>query len=653
MHFRLTLALLLASGCATATPADPNASARDEFRAQLERAWRPGAPPDSPGLRAYMLYPYLEAARLRAELSRVPDRKRNANLDTRIRKFLKAHGDAPVARDLQRDWLTYLGERAAWPEFRADAPPELASLSLRCHALTARLARREFHGLREEALEAWLAQKEAPPACKPAFTWIDSTDHLSDVEIEWRARFAARERIPLPASLKDLTPARQALLRYWDRVMGQPERELRLYAAGERPEGLAPLPDPDAAEPLLEAFNRVSLRDSKQARLLYEPLRALPFNELQQARLRRDYALGLAYDFDPDAVVAFRDLPDVVLDQRTHEWRVRAALWNRNWPTAAAWIDAMPEPLRQEPRWRYWKARALERREREQAHALYAEVAKEREYYAFLAAERLGRKPDLRPKPLAADPSVQLALSTLPPVQRAKELFLAQLPALAAPELRYALRDRGADDKAQAALLVAGWGWFEPAVRLASETERWDDLALRFPLPYDKEISAAAQAERIPDEWLYAVLRTESLYDARAVSRVGALGLLQLMLPTARAVAKRSGLPKPERDDLFRPEVNIPLGARYLREMLDKFGQRFIFTLAAYNAGPHKVPDWLPPEAVEADVWIENIPYTETRQYVQRALSSLVILSWRRSGQPAPLAPLLQPVAAPRQDAAS
>jgi soluble lytic murein transglycosylase len=414
-----------------------------------------------------------------------------------------------------------------------------------------------------------------------------------------------------------------------------------------------PLPDIEAADALIEAFTRVARRDSTRAVPLFEPLLKLPFSDEQRARLQRGHALGLAYDFAPDALAAFRRVPESALDGPSREWRVRVALWHREWAVVQRWVEAMPELQRQEPRWRYWRARALERRHRYQARSLYEEVAREREYYAFLAAERLDRKPDLRPLPVVPDSVLHGELVTLPAVQRARELFLCELPALAAAELRHALRERSDDDKVQAAALVAGWGWFEPAVRLLSEAQRWDDLGLRFPLPYDREIEAAAKETSLPREWLYTVLRTESLYDPRAVSRVGALGLLQLMLPTARQVAQRAGLPRPQRDDLFKPEVNIGLGARYLRELLERFEQRFILTLAAYNAGPNRVPRWLPEKAVEADIWIENIPYNETRTYVQRALSSLVILSWRSTGEPVRLAPLLQPVAAPRPEAAS
>lgn len=651
MDFRpIAVALLLScwGACAAAQATDPAAAARAEFRAALERVSGTGGPPDSPALRDYLLYPYLEAARLRHDLSRVPARQRLARLEKNVRAFLERQGEDPVTRELRSDWLAYLGARAAWTDFEKAVPPGgVSDLPLRCHSFTARLARKQFDGLAAAVLESWLTHRQAPPACASAFRWIDSAAHLTELQIEQRARFAAESRVPLPAALSSLPPPRRALWRYWDRLMARPERELQRYVAGERPADVPSLPDADVADALLEAFTRLSRRDSRLALALYEPLARLPFTDEQRARLRRDHALGLAYDFDPRSLDAFRGVPDSALDPVSHEWRVRAALWHRDWESAQRWLESMPDTQRTEPRWRYWRARMVERKHRNQAQPLYEEVAREREYYAFLAAERLGRKPDLRPRVLAADAPRQESLAADPAMQRARELYHCDLPALAAAELRHALRARGDEDKAQAASLVAGWGWFEPAVRLLAEVEHWDDLELRFPLPYPREIESAAQATQLPNEWLYTVLRTESLYDPRAVSRVGALGLLQLMLPTARQVAARNGLPRPQRDDLFKPEVNITLGARYLRELLGRFEQRFILTLAAYNAGPNRVPKWLPETPIEADIWIENIPYNETRTYVQRALSSLVILSWRRTGDPARLAPLLQPVVAP------
>ncbi|MGH8481871.1 MAG: lytic transglycosylase domain-containing protein, partial [Nevskiaceae bacterium] len=212
------------------------------------------------------------------------------------------------------------------------------------------------------------------------------------------------------------------------------------------------------------------------------------------------------------------------------------------------------------------------------------------------------------------------------------------------------LRDRAAGQRAQAARLAAAWGWHASSVQLLSELQLWDDLWLRFPTPHQAEVEQAAQDTGLPADWLYAVLRTESLYDPRAASPAGALGLLQLLLPTARQVAQRDGLPVPAREDLFRPEVNIALGARYLRDLHRNFRGHFVVALAAYNAGPNRVPQWLPRRTLDAEIWIENSPYNETRAYVQRALSNLVILGWRRTGEPTPVRPLLAPLPGTAED---
>ena len=239
---------------------------------------------------------------------------------------------------------------------------------------------------------------------------------------------------------------------------------------------------------------------------------------------------------------------------------------------------------------------------------------------------------------------MQAELAALPAMRRARELFHCDRREQATAELRYALRDRAAGTRAQAARLAAAWGWHLPTVLLLSELQLWDDLWLRFPRPYDAEVEQAAKDTGLPADWLYAVLRTESLYDDRAVSPAGALGLLQLMLPTARHVAQRAGLPAPAREDLFRPEVNIALGARYLRDLHRGFHEHFILTLAAYNAGPNRVPAWLPRETTDAEIWIENIPFNETRAYVQRTLANVVIQGWRSRGEPTAVLPLLAPL---------
>jgi soluble lytic murein transglycosylase len=647
---RLAASILLVwAGGACAQASDATEALRAEFRAALDGAAQVRPRPDSAALRGYLLYPYVEAARLRAGLGRALAGRRDFPLEARVQRFLDSHGEEPVARELRRAWLAYLGERRARPAFQAAAPTVLADTALRCHALHARLGAADPRGLREDAVAVWIAHRERPAACEPVFQWLEAPGRLTDAEIEGRALYAARNRLRLPAAVAALPPERRALAQFWERLRTQPERELRAFAASPAP--AAPRAgDAALAEALVSAFDGVARRDSRLAGELFEDLEehAL-FTPAQRHELRLAYALGLAYDLEPAAIDAFRELPEEALDPLAREWRVRAALLHGDGRRALDWIEAMPPAQRDEPRWRYFRARLLQKRNPKLSRELFTQVAAEREYYGFLAAERLGQRPELRPRPLQDDLAVQAELAALPAMRRARELFHAERRDLAMPELRFALGDRGAAQRAQAARLVAAWGWHAPSVQLLSELQLWDDLWLRFPRPYDAEVAQAAKDTGLPADWLYAVVRTESLYDPRAVSSAGALGLLQLMLPTARSVAQRAGLPAPARDDLFRPEVNIALGARYLREMQQSFRNHFVLTLAAYNAGPNRVPEWLPRAPLDAEVWIENIPYNETRAYVQRALSNLVIAGWRRNGEPTAVRPLLVTVPAAKE----
>lgn len=647
MRSRLAVLLALATTGALAFAAPGPVIPRAEFRQALQDAAKRGAPepPDSSALQAYVLYPYLEAARLRTALAAVPAGRREPALDARIKTFLARERGQPAGRELRRDWVAFLAARQAWSELLADAP-DGGELATQCGVWAAKLGTGATPA-RDAVLAAWLDTRDPPTACGPAFEWIEK--QASPAELELRAIAAARQRAKLPA-LDRLPEPRRALVRSWDRFMAEPERALKqLVAAPSAGE------NPDLGEAVLEAFDRLARRDAKRSVPLYEPLRALKvFTAAQRDRLLRSHALGLAYDFVPESVAAFKVLPESAADLLAQEWRLRAALLHDDRAQAERWLETLSPAQKLEPRWRYWRARLREKRGDPNAKAAYAEIANEREFYGFLAAERAGVAVDLRPVALAEDKAVSARLRAIPGLQRAEELFRCDLAELAAVEFRAAIASELPAAKAQAARLASTWGWHEIAVRLLSELQQWDDLWVRYPLPWDAEVVRSAQEAGLPAEWVHAVLRTESLYNPRAVSGAGALGLTQLRLSTARLTAKRFALPRPAgSEDLFDPATNLRLGARHLAELQEKFAGRFILTLAAYNAGPQRVPQWLLPRAVEADVWIENIPYNETRQYVQRNLASTVILGWRRGGTPAKLLPLLEPVALPMPPAAA
>ena len=131
--------------------------------------------------------------------------------------------------------------------------------------------------------------------------------------------------------------------------------------------------------------------------------------------------------------------------------------------------------------------------------------------------------------------------------------------------------------------------------------------------------------------------------DAR--SHAGAMGLMQLMPATARNVARDVLKRKPPRSrELFNPDVNIALGSAYLGQVKGQLGNSAVLATAAYNAGPHRVTRWLPERTLPADIWIELVPFSETRGYLQRVLAYTVIYEKRMGKTPTRLNQRLHPV---------
>jgi soluble lytic murein transglycosylase len=146
-----------------------------------------------------------------------------------------------------------------------------------------------------------------------------------------------------------------------------------------------------------------------------------------------------------------------------------------------------------------------------------------------------------------------------------------------------------------------------------------------YPIPHVEALDAASRESGLPPLFVCSVIRQESLWDRSAVSRSGALGLMQLMPPTARAVAASAGLEAFTPERACDPEWNLRAGSFYLASMLRRYRGRPHAALAAYNAGPKRADDWLARSGapLEADLWIESIPFRETRSYVRRILLNL------------------------------
>jgi soluble lytic murein transglycosylase len=146
---------------------------------------------------------------------------------------------------------------------------------------------------------------------------------------------------------------------------------------------------------------------------------------------------------------------------------------------------------------------------------------------------------------------------------------------------------------------------------------------LAFPRPYEKVVQREAKRYALPEAWIYGVMREESAFDRFAVSHANAHGLMQLIVPTAKMYAKKRGLPYDARS-LKRPEVNIALGASALSDLTERFAKTNpLLAIPGYNAGPGRPARWVRERPhMDFDVWVELIPFRETRRYTKRVLAS-------------------------------
>jgi soluble lytic murein transglycosylase len=620
----------------SAAQADP---AEREFVAAMQRLkLHLPEPPDSQPLKSLAIYDYLTAARLRRELAAAAD----ADLDARIDQFLQAHAVQPVARGLRHDWLVSLAQRGRWDWFLPRSA-EAADPLLICDRLAGLLATGATATLASEALARWVLPQKQPAQCADAFAWLRSQGLITPALALTRTRAAlAADNPRLAREFAADVPAPLAtdVLR-WSDLLEAPRSALNVLAA----QPALPI-DPDA---LAAGFDKLARNDVAAAFALLPLLSArADSTSTLQSRLLRAAALGAAYDRDPRALAAFADLPLDALDNQVQEWRVRAAIYARDFDKARSWIEQMTASLAMQPRWRYWHARAVAATGGEEAAApLFAEIADLRDYYGYLAADHLNRGYHLNAHTSADDIAMQRALGSEPALIRAHELFDCDLSDDAAAEWNSVLSDAGTALKVQAARLAARWSWYSQSIATLAQSGEFDDLSLRYPRPYGDSVEQAAMLTQLSGDWILGVMRQESLFRKDAVSRADARGLMQMLPATALAVARRWHMTPPSRDTLFDPSIAVPLGAAYLRELLDKYSGNLPLALAAYNAGPAAVERWMPPQSMDAAIWIENIPYNETRGYVQHIVEHIVAFAYVRGAEPPRLATLMPALQVP------
>jgi soluble lytic murein transglycosylase len=636
----LCLTALLAPGHAPAAPDDGTLRAqRERFRSLYVQAQGGGWPAIKQAARSlegYPLYPYLEAADLEYRL-----RRGNAQ-DARLAALFTQYPDLGAAANLRNRWLKDLARRGEWQRvaefYQPSDDPELRCLHARANV---RLNRGD--AALAEAKQLWLSPESLPAACDPLFEWLQERGQLGEALVQARVRLAmaAGETRLVKVLARRLSGHAKRNAEVWVEIRRDPFGELEEL-----------IEDPEAgmtAEVIALGLRHAARKDPLRATRLYEGL-ARHYLKTQD---ERDQALGylgleLALDREPAALDWYSRCARNPADADARHWRLRTAIYHGAWDKARAWIEQLPDEERSEQRWRYWLARSYEAlpgtAHAQQARVLYAALALERGYHPYLAADRLRQSYALRHQPVPADPALRNRLETQPAALRAREFHALGLLPQARNEWRGFTAGQSPLELRQSAVIAQGWGWHPQAIMTLAKSEYWDDLNLRYPLLYKDEALGAARKAAVDSGWVYGIMRAESLFIPDARSPANAIGLMQLLPATARQVARSIGLAYHGERTLLEPAANLRLGAEYLRQMRDRFGGNLAMATAAYNAGPHRVQGWRPRTRLPADVWVENIPFNETRTYVQRVMEHAVAFDWRLGREITPLSRRMPPV---------
>src|SRR5690606_24359476 len=194
-----------------------------------------------------------------------------------------------------------------------------------------------------------------------------------------------------------------------------------------------------------------------------------------------------------EAVELFGRVAPEHIDDYALGWLARAALWAGDFALAKDAIAAMSPAQQDETRWRYWAARAAEETgDRRKARELYREVLPTDNYYAAMAAARLGERMTPGQASVPVDERRIAKVASLGPFVRARELLRARMPAEAAAEWRYGSASLDPDDGLQSIHLAMSWGWYDMAVATATSHRIFDDYRLLYPTPYDDAVAGAA-----------------------------------------------------------------------------------------------------------------------------------------------------------------
>jgi soluble lytic murein transglycosylase len=555
-----------------------------------------------------------------------------------IRIFLTRYADTYQEDRLRNDWLLVLGKRRDWdtflaeyPKFRMDDDPEV-----QCYALQAGYST-SGADVADQVQALWLSQRDPDEGCAAAAEQQIKVEHI-DTLVAWRrARLGFefdKPRIAVQA-VNLLNPDWAGSI---NTIFANPARYLDEKFVALRPR---------TRELVTLALIRLASNDYQAAAEEVNKLRW----RAQLTQEERSWVWGVI------GKRAARALSDKALgyyvqgkEEHMHSdhlvWKARAALRAGDWQQVQDAISTLSESQLRDPTWVYWRARALQALKvpnaELRARTLLQSIASHRGFYEQLALEELGGRISVPPQPEPLSEEEKQAALNNDGLKRALYAIKIGLRSDGVREWNYStnLHQKGGMSDREllaAANLACEQHVWDRCISASERTKSVADFAQRFPTPYRQEVSQRASRSGLDPAYVYGLIRQESRFIADAQSNVGAAGLMQVLPSTARWTARRIGLNNFKPRQIAERETNITIGTSYLKLVLDSFDGSIPLATAAYNAGPTRSRMWRGQSGdpvLEAAIWMENIPFPETRDYVKKVMANTTNYAALLSGEP-------------------
>ena len=576
----------------------------------------------SPNISAYknhILFPYLEYERLTHNLS--------STSTATMEQFIDRYSDSPLSNQLRTHLAKRYNDEGQWDKTYLLFQDTPSAIKSRCLHLEARIELEDENSALPTAKTLWMSGRDRPRQCNALFAKLKQYKQLTHDDYWQRIGLAMdRGAKSLAKSLsKSLSRSDQQLTKTWITARSNPQKALKKRSLNND--------NAHTRDVVAYALKRIARKNTDKARAAFRKAsKKYNFDPSQQAEVNRYIAIRDALDHEPKALMSLSAVPLDSQDIQTKEWIVRLAVRQGNWKAALESINSMSAEKQDSSTWKYWKARGLEATNKsEAAKTIYQSITDNASFYGFLAADRLKQPYKMLDH---RHPELNQIISTLSNklgIQRALELLTLDMKAKGRAEWFHNLDPKNKNQMLAAAKLAQNNGFHFTSILTLSKAKAWNQVALRFPMAHESIVRLEATEQGVSPALIYGVIRRESAFDPNIVSSAKAQGLMQLIPPTAKQVARGLGL-RLSKKQVFQPRTNIKLGTAYLRTLLNRFDGNYALATASYNAGPHRMPRWAPDYPLEAARWVESIPYNETRNYVQAVLAYMTIYQYKLNG---------------------